>query len=125
MTKNKERLNKASTTLATILDYLGLNATVKGEEKNGKMVYRPPGAIDLSGLNAEGQEGIDHPMGSCIEGQYPYYSCEMGSVFGDSCSPGTTPDDSHCDAGAIHTDPACQFGSRATTRCWNGSNQNI
>ena len=37
MIATKERLNKASTTLATMLDYLGLNATVKGEEKNGKM----------------------------------------------------------------------------------------
>ncbi len=38
MIETKERLNRASTTLATMLDYLGLNATVKGEEKNGKMI---------------------------------------------------------------------------------------
>ena len=38
MTENNERLTKASTTLATMLDYLGLNASVKGEEKNGKFV---------------------------------------------------------------------------------------
>ncbi len=38
MTESNERLTKASTTLATMLDYLGLNASVKGEEKNGKFV---------------------------------------------------------------------------------------
>ena len=38
MTENTERLKKASTTLATMLDYLGLNASVKAEEKNGKFI---------------------------------------------------------------------------------------
>ncbi len=32
-----ERLDKASTTLATMLDYLGLDAMIKPQEKNGKM----------------------------------------------------------------------------------------
>jgi spoIIIJ-associated protein len=38
MNENTERLNRASTTLATMLDYLGLNASVKGEEKNRKII---------------------------------------------------------------------------------------
>jgi spoIIIJ-associated protein len=38
MSENTERLNRASTTLATMLDYLNLDATVKGEEKNGRIV---------------------------------------------------------------------------------------
>jgi spoIIIJ-associated protein len=37
MTENT-MAEKASTTLATMLDYLGLNAVVKAEEKNGKIV---------------------------------------------------------------------------------------
>ena len=37
MTENG-KAEKASTTLATMLDYLGLNANVKVEEKNGKVV---------------------------------------------------------------------------------------
>jgi spoIIIJ-associated protein len=32
------KADKASTTLATMLDYLGLNAVVKAEERNGKIV---------------------------------------------------------------------------------------
>jgi len=38
MLSNNERLERATTTLATMLDYLGLNAVVKGEERNGKIV---------------------------------------------------------------------------------------
>ena len=38
MIENSERIKKASTTMATMLDYLGLSATVKGEERNGKIV---------------------------------------------------------------------------------------
>ncbi len=38
MIENSERIKRASTTMATMLDYLGLNASVKGEERNGKIV---------------------------------------------------------------------------------------
>ena len=38
MSENNERLNRATTTLATMLDYLGLHAAVTGEEKNGKIL---------------------------------------------------------------------------------------
>jgi spoIIIJ-associated protein len=35
-----EKIEKAVTTLATMLDYLGLNADVKGEEKNGRIIIK-------------------------------------------------------------------------------------
>jgi spoIIIJ-associated protein len=35
---NRERLDKATTTLGTMLDYLGLKASVKGDEKDGKLL---------------------------------------------------------------------------------------
>ena len=38
MTENSERIKKASTTMATMLDYLGLTASVRGEERNGRIV---------------------------------------------------------------------------------------
>ena len=38
MINNSERIKKASTTMATMLDYLGLDASVKGEERNGRIV---------------------------------------------------------------------------------------
>jgi len=38
MIENSERIKKASTTMATMLDYLGLEADVKGEERNGRIV---------------------------------------------------------------------------------------
>ena len=37
MTETNTRADRASTTLATMLDYLGLDAVVKAEEKNGKI----------------------------------------------------------------------------------------
>jgi len=40
MTENAsmdEKVQKAATTLATMLDYLGLDATVKSQEKAGKI----------------------------------------------------------------------------------------
>jgi len=38
MTENSERIKRASTTMATMLDYLGLSASVRGEERNGRIV---------------------------------------------------------------------------------------
>lgn len=38
MREKSDKLNRASTMLATMLDYLGLNSVVKVEEKNGKEV---------------------------------------------------------------------------------------
>jgi len=35
---NRERLDKATITLGTMLEYLGLNASVKGDERDGKLL---------------------------------------------------------------------------------------
>jgi spoIIIJ-associated protein len=36
----EEKISKAITTLATMLDYLGLNAELKAEEKNGRIIVK-------------------------------------------------------------------------------------
>jgi hypothetical protein len=84
--------------------------------------YEPPLARDLSAFSVSGDRG---PMGECIHGDYPYFQCSKGTAYISDCNPGTGVDTSHCSSGGVHTDPACNYGQYATTRCWSGAHQNF
>lgn len=92
-------------------------------KKRRKEIYQPPYAQDLSGFSANGQEV--KPMGECVAGPSPHYSCEVGSGFVGACSLGTTPDVSSCETGGDHAYPSCNPGSFASTKCWSGGGQNF
>ena len=48
-------------------------------KKNGKEIYEPPKAINLSGLGANGQQV--GPLGTCDLGNWPYADCDNGFFF--------------------------------------------
>lgn len=84
-------------------------------------LYEPPEARDLSAPTASGDVG---PLGSCVNGTYPYYSCVAGPDYFSTCSPtGATVDTSYCSGGSLHSRPACNHGGLATTDCWSGAHQ--
>ena len=86
-----------------------------------KRQYKPPQARDLSGFGVSGQG----PLGECVAGPYPWYSCSEGPGFSSGpCTDGNMPEDSStCLDGGFHTTPACDFGSSAATLCISGANQ--
>lgn len=84
--------------------------------------YTPPCFSDISTFAASGQL-TPTPEGSCASGNSPFYSCVAGPDFLGSCAPGTTPDTSACNAGSVHSRPACDAGAKATTDCWSGYGQ--
>lgn len=90
--------------------------------KTKKPNYEKPFFRDLSELAVKGQVS---PEGQCMTGPTPYYNCSNGSGFIGACASGGTPDTSKCEAGAFHTQPACDSGSSAATICISGAGQNF
>ena len=82
MDTNQKRLNKASTTLATMFDYLGLNATVKGEEKNDKMILLVSSdnagrIIGKKGQSLQGLELLINRMATKNDIECPWISIDV------------------------------------------------
>jgi len=82
MSENSERLNRASTTLATMLDYLGLNAAVKGKEINGKIVLLTTSddagrIIGKKGQSLQGLELLLNRMSTKNDIECPWISIDV------------------------------------------------
>lgn len=89
-------------------------------KKSMRPLYEPPRARDLSAFSVSGQG----PLGSCVAGTTPWYSCVAGPYFdAGPCVVGDMVDTSSCVAGGYHTRPSCDFGASAATICISGANQ--
>jgi hypothetical protein len=91
-------------------------------ENKRRRLYQPPRSVALAGQSARGEA---EPLGVCQVGPRPYFNCLTGPGFVGACGTGTLPDTSACNAGAIHTFPACKSGGSAFTGCLSGSGQNF
>ena len=89
------------------------------KKMDNRPTYEPPRARDLSSKSASGQD----PMGMCASGSAPYFGCNVGAHFGESCATGSSPDTSECLMGSVHAYDACQPGGFAITACISGTGQ--
>ena len=97
---------------------------MEGDMKNknqNKPKYEPPKATDLSAISATG--GGVSPLGECMTGYAPFYTCNQGPEFLGACGGGSTPDTSECGPGGVHLWDSCKPGGAAITGCVSGHGQ--
>jgi len=82
MSEINEKLNSASTKLSTMLDYLGLDATVKAEEKNGKIFLKTSSEnagriIGKKGQTLQSLELLINRMASRDDSEFPWIAIDV------------------------------------------------